>query len=274
MAAPLPLDERREACGHRFEDPGLLEIALRHRSWCAEHGGVESNERLEFLGDSVLGLVVTDHLFAHHPRLPEGVLAAWRAELVNTTTLARVGEAAGLGEAVRLGRGEEATGGRTKPSILADVTEAVLGAVFLDAGLDVVRAVVISLWSTEIDDVASGGRLSDHKSRLQETVARLGAESPRYRVNGSGPDHDRRFSAQVSVDGHVHGRGLGRTKKEAEQSAAREALLSLRDDRGGAEPADVRGAEPPDVRACEQSAGDGDAGPSRAESAADQSGEH
>lgn len=224
-------DVAADPSGYTFRQPELFELALRHRSWCAENGAVESNERLEFLGDSVLGLVITDYLFTHHPGTPEGTLAAWRAELVNTTTLARVGERVGFGTVVRLGRGEEATGGRTKPSILADVTEAVLGAIFLDAGLDAVRKEVLLLWADEIADVALGIRWSDHKSRLQELAARRQFDPPHYRVDGSGPDHDRRFTATVSLGGSARGSGLGRTKKEAEQAAAREAIAAL----GGAE---------------------------------------
>ena len=146
---PIAGDQVRtaELCrriGYRFDDDALLELALRHRSWCSEHGGVESNERLEFLGDSVLGLVVTEHLFAGSPTSSEGVLARRRSELVSANALAGVARGIGLGEALRLGKGEESTGGRTKTSILAAAMEGVFGAVYLDGGLEAARAVVLT----------------------------------------------------------------------------------------------------------------------------------
>ena len=213
--------------GHEFDDPGLLELALRHRSWCAENGGVPSNERLEFLGDSVLGIVITDHLFTASPDEPEGVLARRRSELVNTVMLAEISAEMGLGSAIQLGKGEESTGGRQKASILADTLEAVFGAVYLDAGLDAARGVILDLYGDRMVDVAQGAFMNDHKSRLQELAAQRFGELPRYELAGSGPEHAKLFTASVTIDGDVLGTGEGRTKKEAEQAAAAEAYDRL-----------------------------------------------
>jgi ribonuclease-3 len=213
--------------GHRFADAELLDLALRHRSWCAEHGGVESNERLEFLGDAVLGLVVTDRLFRASPDLPEGVLARRRAELVNSRVLAELGVDVGLGDAVLLGRGEEATGGRSKASILADAMEAVFGALYLDAGIETAGQVVLRLLAPHIDHVSSGAPGTDYKSRLQEVAAREFDAVPIYRIEETGPDHDKWFEAVVSVGDAVGGAGGGRSKKQAEQAAAAEAFRRL-----------------------------------------------
>jgi ribonuclease-3 len=231
--------------GHEFSDVSLLELAVRHRSWCAENGAVESNERLEFLGDSVLGLVATDHLFLTGPELPEGVLARRRAELVNARVLTELALSLDLGSAVRLGRGEESTGGREKASILADAMEAVLGAVYLDGGLPAARIVILDLLDPYFDIVA-GGPGTDFKSRLQELSARRLGAVPFYEVEGTGPDHDRWFEATVGVGGDVVGRGGGRSKKQAEQAAAAEAWQTLGaedvvNDDGGEDP-DEKGA--------------------------------
>jgi ribonuclease-3 len=220
---------------HRFADPSLLELALRHRSWCAENGSVDSNERLEFLGDSVLGLVVTDHLYRSQPDLPEGVLAQRRSELVNARTLAEVAREIDLGPHVRLGRGEALAGGADKTSILSDALEAVLGAIYLDAGLEVAARVILELLADEIAEVAAG-RKGDHKSRLQEVVAQWD-ELPAYRVRGEGPDHQRWFVASVLVGGRELGSGEGATKKQAEQAAAAAALGSIADGAGPTSPA-------------------------------------
>jgi ribonuclease-3 len=228
----------------------LLELALRHRSWCAENGGVESNERLEFLGDAVLGLVITDHLYDSTPTDPEGVLAQRRAELVNAVALAELGRQLALGSSLLLGKGEEATGGRDKTSILADALEAVFGAVYLDGGLDQARRLILELYRDRISDVEAGDRISDHKSRLQELAAREFGELPRYQLSESGPEHAKIFSARVRLGGVVWGEGDGRTKKEAEQSAAQVAHRRLRarhDSDGGDPPAGDRrrhGARP------------------------------
>ena len=212
--------------GYPFRDPGLLAHSLTHRSLESEQPDQPSNERLEFLGDAVLQLVVTDFLFAEYPHLPEGEMAKVRAACVNRTELARIARRIELGSEIRLGKGEEATGGREKSSILADALEAVLAAVYLDGGIASARAVVLDHWQELIREKAtSPGRL-DYKTRLQEVLA-VGARLPAYDVQGEGPDHARVFSATVSVDGQVIGNGTGRSKKEAQQAAASEALAGL-----------------------------------------------
>lgn len=228
--APDPAAALCQRLGYRFADPDLLQLALRHRSWCAENGNVASNERLEFLGDAVLGLVVTDHLFRSAPATSEGVLARRRSELVSATALASVARTVGLGDALWLGKGEEATGGRNKTSILADAMEGVLGAVYLDGGMAAATAVVLRLLDERITGVVAGDVASDHKSRLQELAAQRFGELPRYELTEAGPEHAKEFAAVVRLDGRVRGSGSGRTKKEAEQAAAREAWLRLVDD--------------------------------------------
>jgi ribonuclease III len=216
--------------GHEFGDPDLLLEALTHRSWCAEHEGTVPNERLEFLGDAVLGLVVADHLFRLQGSMPEGDLAMARAAVVSTEALAEVATDLRLGDAIRLGKGEEGTGGRSKRSILADAMEAVIGAVYVDAGLEAARALLIPLVADRLAGAVAGPGEADHKTRLQEASARRYGQVPRYEVHGSGPDHDRRFTAVVRIDGRERGQGRGRSKKEAEQAAAREAWTALRDE--------------------------------------------
>ncbi len=197
--------------------------ALTHRSWCAEHPGDESNERLEFLGDAVLGVVVTDHLFLAFPDLPEGQLAKARAAVVSSTTLAEVGRELGVGLDLRLGKGEDASGGREKPSILADAVEAVLGAMYLDGGVEPVRRLVLEQLSERIDQAAERPGDKDYKTRLQEVAAHDGFTPPVYALTESGPDHHKRFHATVAVGGERLGAGTGTSKKEAEQKAARAA---------------------------------------------------
>ena len=197
--------------------------ALTHRSWCAEHPGDESNERLEFLGDAVLGVVVTDHLFSAFPDLPEGQLAKARAAVVSSTTLAEVGRELGVGLDLRLGKGEDASGGREKASILADAVEAVLGAMYLDGGVEPVRRLVLEQLSERIDQAAERPGDKDYKTRLQEIAAHDGFTPPVYALTESGPDHHKRFHATVAVGGERLGAGTGTSKKEAEQKAARAA---------------------------------------------------
>ena len=197
--------------------------ALTHRSWCAEHPGDESNERLEFLGDAVLGVVVTDHLFSAFPDLPEGQLAKARAAVVSSTTLAEVGRELGVGLDLRLGKGENASGGREKASILADAVEAVLGAMYLDGGVEPVRRLVLEQLSQRIDQAAERPGDKDYKTRLQEVAAHDGFTPPVYALTESGPDHHKRFHATVAVGGERLGAGTGTSKKEAEQKAARAA---------------------------------------------------
>ncbi|MHB1516812.1 MAG: ribonuclease III [Acidimicrobiales bacterium] len=225
-----PLADR---IGHRFVDPGLLDEAMAHRSWCAEHEVAVSNERLEFLGDAVLGLVVAEHTFRTHPELSDGALSKVRAAVVNTKVLAEVGRELGVAEPLRLGRGEDQSGGRAKESILADATEAVIGALYLDGGLEAAKRLVLGLLGDRIVQAVGEPGESDHKSRLQELSVRLGRGVPTYGVEGFGPDHARRYRATVYVSGHCMGMGDGRSKKEAEQVAAQLACGELEDERGG-----------------------------------------
>jgi len=183
---------------------------------------------VEFLGDAVLGLVVTDYMFLEHPGFAEGELAKIRASVVNASTLASLAEELSLGEALQLGKGEEASGGREKQSILSDAMEAVIGAVYLDGGLAPARRLVLDLLRGRIAESADGPGRHDHKTKLQELAVQHFDGLPRYAVLGDGPDHDKLFSATVSVAGVVRGQGEGRSKKEAEQAAASIAWLSLR----------------------------------------------
>jgi ribonuclease-3 len=215
--------------GFEFRDDELLARALAHRSWCAETPASHSNERLEFLGDAVLGLVVTDHIFRAYPDLPEGELAKVRASVVNAGVLAELAAELHLGTALLLGKGEAQSGGREKPSILADAMEAVIGAVYLDRGWEGASALVMGLLGERIAEAAAGPGGQDYKTRLQELAARRFDELPRYQVADDGPDHAKRFFATVYVGGTRHGAGEGRSKKQAEQAAAREAWAALRD---------------------------------------------
>jgi ribonuclease III len=215
--------------GHSFGQPELLHRALAHRSWCGEQDGEPSNERLEFLGDAVLGLVVAEHSYHQFPDFPEGTLAKLRAAVVNSRVLAEVAEELGIGDVLLLGRGEEASGGRTKASILADSLEAVIGAVYLDAGWDAAGPLVLRLLGDRIERAAAEPDDFDHKSRLQELTVRQGEGTPQYEVRGSGPDHDRHYVAEVFVSGELRGSGEGSSKKDAEQEAARNAWRELHD---------------------------------------------
>ncbi len=200
---------------------------MAHRSWCAENPGTGSNERLEFLGDAVLGLIVTAHVYRQYPGLPEGQLAQVRASVVNAEVLAEVAEEIDLGSALKLGKGEDASGGREKPSILSDAMEAVIGAVYLDGGWEASAELVMRLLGERIVEGAAGPGGHDYKTRLQELSARTYDELPRYHHVSEGPDHAKRFAATVSVNGDAVGRGEGRSKKQAEQAAARMAWERL-----------------------------------------------
>ncbi len=213
--------------GHKLADPALLRQAFAHRSWCGEQDDAPSNERLEFLGDAVLGLVVAEHCFVTYPGAPEGTLAKVRAAVVNTTVVAEVADELDLGRFLLLGKGEEATGGRSKRSILADTLEAVIGAVYVDAGLEPARAVVLGLFGDRIKRAAAEPDGFDYKSRLQELTVRRGLGVPHYVVEGTGPDHDRRFLAELVVGGSSVGHGEGPSKKRAEQAAALAAWRRL-----------------------------------------------
>jgi len=207
--------------------PDLLELALTHRSFAYEHGGVPHNERLEFLGDSVLGLAVTEKLYRDNPELPEGSLAKMRASVVSTVALSVVARRIDLGEHIRLGRGEELTGGRDKSSILADTMEAVFGAVFLDSGPEVAKDLVLRLVSPLIGEIDRFGATMDPKTSLQEAASALGGPAPTYTVTASGPDHSRTFVARVSVGTLVTAEGTGTSKKHAEMAAALSAWTEL-----------------------------------------------
>jgi len=209
--------------GWTVNDPGLLVQAFAHRSWCAEHPGHRPNERLEFLGDAVLGLIITDYLFQSYPDLAEGELAKARAAVVNASSLAALARELDLGPALLLGRGEDVSGGRSKLSILADVTEALIGAIYLDAGYEVTKEIVLRLMTDRVAEAASGPGGQDYKTRLQELCAQNLDELPVYSISGTGPDHAKIFEAEVFIGGQKRGVGEGRSKKQAEQAAARRA---------------------------------------------------
>ena len=220
-----------KSLGIRFGGEELYVWAFTHRSFAYENGGLPTNERLEFLGDAVLGLVVTDIIYRAFPDLPEGQLAKLRAATVNMNVLAEVARELGVGDAVRLGRGEELSGGRDKSSILADTLEAVLGAIYLDKGLSRAAALVRRLFEPRVMEAAGRGAALDYKTSLQELAASSLGGMPSYAIEEEGPDHAKRFTATVSVAGTAYGSGKGRSKKEAEQQAAREAFESLATDR-------------------------------------------
>lgn len=216
-----------ERLGWVVKDQALFATALAHRSWCAEHPGREPNERLEFLGDAVLGQIVTDYLFRRYPDLPEGELAKARAAVVNSASLASTARELQLGNALLLGKGEDASGGRLKPSILADAMEALIGAIYLDAGYHTADQIVLRLLSDRLQESARGPGEEDYKTRLQELCAQTYDELPSYRVTDTGPDHAKVFMAEVVVGGQTKGKGEGRSKKQAEQVAARQAWAAL-----------------------------------------------
>ncbi|MDP9443440.1 MAG: ribonuclease III [Actinomycetota bacterium] len=225
-AAPS-VHELRSQLGHADLDAALLERALTHRSFAYENGGLPTNERLEFLGDAVLGLVVTETLYRMHPDLSEGRLAKLRAAVVNARALADVGRALGLGPHIRLGRGEEATGGRDKASILSDTVEAVIGAVFVDAGFATAAEVVHRLFDPVVAAASAMGAGLDWKTSLQELAALQSLGVPEYLVDEEGPDHQKVFTARVRFGDTVYGHGTGRSKKEAEQQAAESAYHAV-----------------------------------------------
>ncbi|MGW7295656.1 ribonuclease III [Streptomyces xiamenensis] len=213
--------------GYQLES-ALLVRALTHRSYAYENGGLPTNERLEFLGDSVLGLIVTDTLYRTYPELAEGQLAKLRAAVVNARALADVARGLDLGAFVRLGRGEEGTGGRNKASILADTLEAVIGAVYLDRGLEAADEMVHRLFDPVIERSAKLGAGLDWKTSLQELSAAESLGVPEYVINEAGPDHEKTFTAAARVGGETYGTGTGRSKKEAEQQAAETAWREIR----------------------------------------------
>ncbi|MFZ1721447.1 MAG: ribonuclease III [Microgenomates group bacterium] len=212
----------------QFKNSELLETALTHRSALNEvtSPSKESNERLEFLGDAVLELATTRYLFNQFPNEPEGVLTSYRSALVKTTTLAMVSEKLGLGDKLFMSKGEEATGGRTNSSLLADTMEAVIGALYLDQGYEATEQFLTTVLFTELEHILHQKLYVDAKSNLQEVVQALGFSTPVYEVTAeSGPDHDKQFAVQVLVDGKAIGIGTGRSKQLAQQEAAKQALL-------------------------------------------------
>ena len=217
-----------EALGLPGEPGSRLETALTHRSFAYEQPvPTPNNERLEFLGDAVLGLLVADLIFEAYPDMPEGRMQPLRAAVVNSVALAELARSLGLGRFIRLGRGEEATGGRDKPSLLADCLEAVIGAAYLDQGAQRVADLFAPLFKSQITKLVDAGENFDSKGALQELIVGGGGDRPTYEVTSSGPEHDKRFAANVFVGGELFGRGQGRSKKEAELVAAREALIRI-----------------------------------------------
>ena len=242
--------ELRAALGDPELDPDLLERALTHRSYAYENGGLPTNERLEFLGDSVLGVVVTETLYLTHPDLSEGKLAKLRAAVVNARALAEVGREIGLGRYVKLGRGEETTGGREKSSIVSDTVEAVIGAIYLSgATIDNAAAAIHRLFDPLIETASALGAGLDWKTSLQELTAVHALGVPEYVIADEGPDHMKTFTAQVRVAERLYGNGEGRSKKEAEQAAAEtaygELMAALPEIDPGAGPVDGENAENP-----------------------------
>jgi ribonuclease III len=233
--------------GYAFRDRGLLEHALTHKSRAAEDpsGGVADNESLEFLGDAVLGFAVADLLYREFPKFSEGPKSKAKASLVSTTTLAGISRTLELGDDLLLGRGEAKTGGRAKPALLADVLEAVIAAIYLDGGIEAARAFIERAWRPHVDEIrAAGADAGDPKSSLQEWLQAAGRALPGYRIaQESGPDHDKRFRVDLVLEGSVVASGAGRTKKEAEQQAARLALTALMSGAGPG-PADPSPADP------------------------------
>jgi ribonuclease-3 len=215
--------------GYQFVDAGLLRQAVRHRSWCAEHPGHESNERLEFLGDAVLGWVVADLVYRGHLDSHEGRLTDLRKSVVNATALAEIARAIDIGPVLFLGKGEDAAGGRTKPSILSDALEATLGAVYLDGGPGAAHDLIVRLLGDRLEVVTHLPPYTDYKTMLQELAARRFDSAPVYVLREEGPDHAKRFYATVLVGGDAVGSGEGSSKKQAEQSAARLAVECLAD---------------------------------------------
>ena len=213
----------QEAIRYRATDTQTLRTAFVHRSYVAEHEGVESYERLEFLGDAVLQLAITDYLMERYATMSEGEMAKVRAAVVNEPVLARLARKFGIPDAMLLGRGEELTGGRDKDSILSDIVESVLGAIYLEAGFAVTTELILHHWSDLVDERAEEPGRRDYKTRLQEELAKEGI-IPEYLVTDRGPEHSKEFTAVVTADGEELGAGVGSSKKRAEQEAAKMAF--------------------------------------------------
>ena len=222
----MSYEELRQVLGFEVPDD-ILRTSLTHRSFAYEHEGTESNERLEFLGDAVLGIIITDELFRSHPSEPEGQLAKFRAFIVNARALAGLARSINLGDYLLLGIGEERTDGRNKASILADAMEAIIGALFIAAGIDKTREFVLRIFGDVIQEAPTLGAGLDWKTSLQELCSEFALPVPTYQVQDTGPDHEKSFTAQVEVAGVQFGNGFGRSKKEAEQQAAQIAFETL-----------------------------------------------
>lgn len=227
----MEYEELQKSLGYAFRDPGLLRLALTHPSVAHEQGSpIQTNQRLEFLGDAVLQLVLTRELYDRHPELGEGPLTKARARLVNRSSLAQRGRDLGLGQHLLLSRGEEMHGGRERASALADTVEAVLGAIFLDGGLEAASRLILQNFGESLESIASGTVADNPKGELQELLQSSSAESPQYHVlSVSGPDHDRLFECTVHHAGCELARGQGKSKKAAESAAALTALQKLRE---------------------------------------------
>ena len=212
---------------YQFTDASLMTTAMTHSSYANEHRDLhmQNNERLEFLGDSILGLVSADYVFHRYPTVPEGQLTKVRAAVVCEKTLYEVAKELGLDHHLLLGHGEEMGGGRQRPSILADSVEALIGAIYLDGGLEAARSFIMTFLPAKVDLAEAGHAFRDYKTALQEIVQKNRQETLQYRLSGeSGPDHDKRFTVQVLLNSNIFAEGVGRSKKEAEQMAARSAL--------------------------------------------------
>jgi ribonuclease III len=232
---PTSAGELAERLGLQFDDPALLTEALVHSSYVNEHpeGTSESNERLEFLGDAVLSLVMSEVLFKRHRDEPEGILTTRRAAIVSTRGLARIARRLGIGDALVLGQGAENSGERGRSSVLAGLFESIVAAIYLDQGLEAARGFVLASVAPELDASVSADALKAPKSRLQEHAFSVTGRAPAYRiVSSDGPDHDRHFVVDVAVDGDVLGRGEGRSRREAETHAAEAALARIEQEMG------------------------------------------
>jgi len=234
---PTSAGELAERLGLHFDEPALLTEALVHSSYVNEHpeGGTESNERLEFLGDAVLSLVMSEALFKRHRDEPEGILTTRRAAIVSTRGLARIARRLEIGEALVLGQGAENSGERARSSVLAGLFESIVAAIYLDQGLDAARDFILGAAAAELDAATSADALKAPKSRLQEHAFSATGRAPAYRiVSSDGPDHDRHFVVEVAIDGTVVGSGEGRSRREAETHAAEVALERLEIETGAA----------------------------------------
>ncbi|MCL6472877.1 MAG: ribonuclease III [Firmicutes bacterium] len=228
MSLPDNVFKAEDKLGFHFKNKELLFQALTHRSYSFEQGLSVTNEKLEFLGDSVLNLVVTEYIYHRFPELTEGDLAKLRANIVNANFLAEIAKKLNIGECLLMGKGAEQTGGRTRVSILGDALEAIIGAIYLDQGMEAAKEFILKNFKRLIDERESLGQFGDPKTRLQELVMARYGNIPRYRtVDEFGPVHDRSFVVKVYINDKVWGQGVGKSKKKAEQEAAKEALAKF-----------------------------------------------